>query len=217
MPTNDPDILGQQLQMAMDSGRKFDLVLIEGCINDESAEFGIILDVEHRNLDVWVQRLCKSENEDLLMMAHEKLGKPKIVVTGYYQIISEDSLIWLRMWVDRTNKFLEVYYRTLNTVIGRVDPEGKWATVINPDFKPENAFLAPDTLLWDGINDEVKLKRYRECNAAYAEQAISIVWYVACIVASMAHPNVKGAQKYTDVILADAKFKNWLNTGFTNN
>ena len=58
---------------------------------------------------------------------------------------------------------------------------------------PENAFAAPWTWLWDGVDDPV----YGTRLAAYAEH---FEWPIVTPLASMCHPNVAGSRAYATAV-----------------
>lgn len=76
---------------------------------------------------------------------------------------------------------------------------------VDPGFTEENAVFAGDPWLW-GLNrdltpqDEVIDSRHASCNAALPWH--DVLAREQCYRASAGHPNVTGAQKYADAILA---------------
>jgi lysophospholipase L1-like esterase len=70
----------------------------------------------------------------------------------------------------------------------------------------ENALWAPESLLWGltpelGAEDEVKVLRDRACSAEYGNLVHLIAW-IRCDHASVGHPDVAGAAKIAETLLA---------------
>jgi lysophospholipase L1-like esterase len=104
----------------------------------------------------------------------------------------------MQFWTDSTSDLQQAVTNTANG-----DPR----TVFVPaPFGPENAVFAPDPLLWGfapdlGPEDEVARARGVACDTQYPS-LLDIVADEICHHASVGHPNVRGAQRIAEAILA---------------
>jgi lysophospholipase L1-like esterase len=209
-----------------------DLVLMDGGINDVGVAsilnpFALI-----PRLDQRVKHACHDGMLVLLKKAIAKFSKPtcKILVTGYYPILSaqSDPLGAIRLlslfgiaippFLDRDLDFInpvldrcEAFYKDSNQQLKQavVDAGDPRVTFIPTGFTDANSVFVPGTsLLWgldldDDLSplDPVADVRHPLCDIAHADPA-QILDREQCYRASAGHPNVQGAVQISKQILA---------------
>jgi lysophospholipase L1-like esterase len=155
----------------------------------------------------------------------------KILVLGYYAILSPNSDAagvegWLSLngvtrpgfananarydyvnsVVSRCKEFLTLSTQYLGEAVRAVGDSR--VRFVASGFNDDNALFAEHSLLWefklDGTFDPidpVALIRHTECQAAYPDTGEFLIREV-CYRASVGHPNLRGAQRYRDQIVA---------------
>jgi len=194
VPTSYPTILDQVAAFA-DSPETVDLILIDGGINDMGV--GDILDplTDTSDLQGWIETYCHVDMITLLDQVTAKFTLPtaRIVVTGYYQILSEQSdrnlynLFFKVMGVPLLNDlgedleglvlaktvkncalFADLSAIALQNAVheANASPAGNNRIVfVNPGFGPKNAVFANPTWVF-GVNDDLDLSPQDEVVAA---------------------------------------------------
>jgi lysophospholipase L1-like esterase len=231
VPTSYPTIL-QQCAAFTDSPETVDLVILNGGINDVDFRTIINPFTDKSDLEDLIKQYCFVDMKSLLENVVSKFTKPtaKIVVTGYFPILSNqshplfieaflamagvsmppfvsilDALVFGKI-VAHCELFYEESSRLTQKAIRQVNrsPEGaKRVLFAQPPFTAANSALAPDAWLW-GVNldlsaqDPMKDARHASCDM-FETDAIQ---RLTCYRASVGHPNLIGAQKYADAILA---------------
>jgi hypothetical protein len=214
VPSSTPSV-GCQLTAAAAAGHGYDLVLLSGCINDVSVQNLILGTTPVRKA---VRATCAAPLKAAVRTALALPGHPKVVVTGYYQMVSEKTskqafaaalaaglgtgtspgtgtgataeAVW-RNAVRRTGEFDAAFDEIAEAAVSRT--EGS-ATFVSPDYARGDALFAPHTLLWTGTNDEVLLQRGQVCDSPAL--GLPTATKQLCKLASIGHPNVKGAARY---------------------
>lgn len=189
-----------------------DLVLVDGGIND----------LNPLNLFApwhspgWVRAQaaehCGRKMKNLLLPMLDRFPKARVVVTGYYPILSGRSsfagvqarflpyrrrLIALSAaWRQATDEWLGWAVQEANLHASGPKPRVLYATAA---FGPENCYGAPDTYLWtlgEAFTDRSQLgkRRCRECLRLKPLDPI-------CPFDKAFHPNRKGARAYADAVI----------------
>jgi hypothetical protein len=214
-----------------------DLVLMDGCINDVGV--GRILNPATPAADMLAltDQFCDQALGDLLLKVHGLAPQAHIIVTGYFQMVSEESdLLNVTTWLtalgfppdgetealtqltQRSVDFRDAAHAGMQAAVDRLNAEAGATRALFADagFGPQNAIFASDPWLWNLIPDSTLLD---DLNlgfelALFPEDAVQerrlqncMEWdtagpVLACIYASVGHPNVTGAQAYADAIIA---------------
>ncbi|WP_432992310.1 PKD domain-containing protein [Dactylosporangium sp. CA-233914] len=214
VPNGEPDIATCQAQSVRD--READLILVDGCINDvdirEIAKPFADLDA----LRARVEAKCGQPVENLLRTLHNDHPTATIVLTGYYPIFDREPDHDQRLTLaDLLGLPRQAFVAMANATFGQqsavfdtgfrnlalqhvatLDPQHTWLHFADPGFRPGDGLFQPNSKLFNGLNDEVRLERFGACVAAGGLRP-------HCPIASMGHPNVAGAQLYADAILGN--------------
>ena len=227
VPVARPTIL-EQCDAFANSPETVDLVLLNGGINDVGVAnilnpFALLPTLESR-----VKAACFDAMVVLLNKVRAKFIKPscKILVTGYYTILSNQSdplgvhkLLGLHgiatpdflededlfdPVVDRCEQFFRNSTAQLQAAIAKVnDPR---ISYIASGFTDDNAVFAPSPLLF-GLDDElepvdpVAAARHAQCDITFP-QPLELPQREQCYRASAGHPNPAGAAQFAQKILA---------------
>jgi len=189
-----------------------DLVLVDGGINDLNPVNLLV----PWHLPDWVRgqaaEHCGRKMKNLLLSMLDRFPKARVVVTGYYPIVSGQSsfagvlapflpyrrrLIELSaVWRQATDEWLGWAVQEANLHASESKPRVLYATAA---FRPENSYGAPDTYLWtlgEAITDgsPVGTRRRSECRRLKPFDPI-------CPIDMAFHPNRKGARVYADAVI----------------
>jgi hypothetical protein len=240
VPESAPSVLAQCDRDDVDP-KQVQLVLLNGGINDVSA-FHIVVGnpfdldgvdkLQRATRDVFTGPVYR-----LLLRTLERYPLAKVVLLGYYPIVSAESsgrelvklmkhlprpvgvpstLDWVvehlademidlaiavekRRMVEQCTAFHELSSSILRGMVAAL-PASARARVryVDPDFKDDNAFAAPNTWLWSGSDDPLhgdRLERYAE-----EVRKAPLDWPVYTPLASICHPNVSGSNAYAEAI-----------------
>jgi hypothetical protein len=189
-----------------------DLVMVDGGIND-LGPFNLLLPWHSPE---WVREEaaehCGRKMKNLLLPLLDRFPKARVVVTGYYPIVSDKSsfagvlapfvlfrqrLIELSSaWRQATDEWLEWAVREANLHASGPKPRVLYATAA---FGPENCYGAPDTYLWtlrEAITDRRPVGEQRRSQCRKLKPLDPI-----CPIDMAFHPNRKGARAYADAII----------------
>ena len=189
-----------------------DLVLVDGGINDLNP--GSLFVPWHSPGWVRAQAAehCGRKMRNLLLPMLDRFPKARVVVTGYYPIVSGQSsftgalalfrpfrrrLIALSAaWRQATDEWLGWAVREANLHASGPKPRVLYAAAA---FGPENCYGAPDTYLWtlcEALTDRspVGKQRRRECCKLKPLDFI-------CPFNMAFHPNRKGARAYAEAVI----------------
>ncbi len=229
VPTSFPSIL-QQCEAFADDPASVDLVIVNGGINDIDVRYVLSPLTETADLRDAIERCCFCDMRELLLRVAAKFSKPtaRIVVTSYYLILSDQSRFGLRneflltmgvpiaslatlfpaAGIPVWGKVLEncsVFFDDSSDALGRAVAAAGDARVrfAAPPFTAANAALAADPWLfgvrWDlSPQDPVAAARREACTRHEPD----LLRREQCFRASAGHPNVAGAQRYADAIIA---------------
>jgi lysophospholipase L1-like esterase len=195
-----------------DEASSIDLVLVDGGINDLGP---LNLIAPWRSVR-WVREHtaehCGRKMKNLLLPLLDRFPKARVVVTGYYPIVSSDTWFvralaplpalrrrvialsaawgqasdeWLRWAVDQAN--LHVSSRTTRRV-----------SYASPVFLPGNCYGARNTYLWtlwEAFTDRSAVGKRRRCECLRLKP-----WDPICPIDRAFHPNPKGARAYGDAV-----------------
>ena len=223
-----------------------DMVLVDGCSND----IGITNFLDPRRPEqetgATTTQIC-SGMVNLLADIHAMFPYARIVVTGYFPIVSASSDLsdvaslaldagiivgtaaaaqWgipldpvtllisgtvtadaLRTTlIGHSNTYVQASTMALATAASALNAQWGpgWVSFVSPPFRSDNTYASPNSWLWKvpgGPNpkDEVYDQRRQWCGSvklpADGDPA-------TCVIASIGHPNVLGAQAYADAITA---------------
>lgn len=204
-----------------------DLVLLNGCINDVGAEvlFDPTTSPEEIGIEKLSKDKCREPIRSLLTRIGKRFPKAIVVVPGYYPFFSDRTpgmtmrfvsqlFLWMaktkgepNRWPDSGDHMIrkstvwhEVSDKMLREAVEESGGEEGIAgrvVFVPVRFLPENAYGAPESLLW-GIteHDNVAFSRWWKC----LDRA-NVPERMRCINASAFHPNPNGAIAYADAIL----------------
>ena len=156
----------------IESPEQIELVLLDGCANDVGLSRILSEDTTSKELEDVTRQYCEDEMFGLLLKVHETMPSATIVVTGYFQILSEASDITaLEDWIatqealpleaDNISKQFDslvtnslVFYvtsrdslqRAVDRLNGLVGENGPVAVYADPGFGPENAAFRERTV-----------------------------------------------------------------------
>jgi lysophospholipase L1-like esterase len=234
VPTSYPTVM-QQCESFTDSPESVDLVLVNGGIND--IDFRMILNpfTDSSDLHDMIRQFCFRDMKTLLRRVINKFTKPdgKIVVTGYYSMLSAESALplapaFLAMHgvsiapffdslggnlMDKIIANCEQFYKESSKMFKKAvskinEVAGGTPRIFfaQPPFTASNAALAPNAWLW-GVNPDFSPQDPVQ-NARHAACNLfekDIIRRLSCYRASAGHPNITGSIKYAEAILAAIK------------
>ncbi len=233
IPSTFPTIDQQVANYSAADAQKVDLVLLDGGINDIGVFTIINPSTKGSDLQTSTLNACHNNMKSLLNRIRLKFSNPKtkFVVTGYYQIVSENSdpgfiasLLALVFGVVVAGTFrakeivaehCQQFAQTANDSIARavaevnaIDGSRGRFLFANPSFNPWNAiFTAPYPWVY-GLNigdlsaqDSVRESRSLQCNSV-PHQSSSTLSSLICRLASVGHPNPAGAMWYMNSIIS---------------
>jgi hypothetical protein len=191
-----------------------DLVLVNGCANNVGVPSILNPVGDNKALEDNTRAFCSGGMQNVLTDVARTFLKAKIVVTGYFPFITDQTDLaalvpfgilapgFRHEATVRANIFSEASTSSLQSVVNTMNatpsPLGGDRFRYAPlPFRSENAYGGPYTWLWYlNEKDEVYDRRKAACDRwpdAPFKDAV-------CKGASVGHPNVKGAQAYTDAI-----------------
>ncbi|MGM0880101.1 MAG: IPT/TIG domain-containing protein [Bacillota bacterium] len=232
VPTSYPTIM-QQVDEFAGIDDYVDLVLLDGGMND----IGITTALNPLGPDLapLTKKFFLDDMVTLLTKVAGRFKKAKIIVTGYYQPVSEDSnltavelflialgvrlggaaggaaggvlgALELQKVIDRSRQLLNESRMHIQDAIDLVNatPDGGNRILFaDPNYGKAHAALTSDPYLY-GINlnftpedGNVAPSRLVDCVATNQEG----IQYELCRVASVGHPNPKGAEAYANAIV----------------
>jgi lysophospholipase L1-like esterase len=231
VPKAHPTVL-EQVEAFTDDPGAVDLLVLTGGVNDLDVRFLLNPFTETDDLRDKIERYCFCDMRELLRRTSKKFNKStaRIVVTSYFLVLSKDSRFgrspefllalgvpvapFAALFADGGplwRKILEharVFYRDSSSALSRAigaenaDAGGR-LRLAAPPFTDANAALASDPWLF-GINWDLSPQDnlVRERRAACNRDELDPVRREQCYRASAGHPNVIGARKFADAILA---------------
>lgn len=224
VPRSYPSITKQVCEMVpLDIRNQVDLVLLDGGINDVGVTRLLNPDptVSEDTIRTWTQRECIERMRGLLRLVAAKFPSAKVIVTNYYPIISQFTVVnHLTTLLDLFN--FQFFGLTIELIMGNLASKSvAWADEsinglqqvvdeMNGAFQTRRFQLARcgigagdcfgtiGTSLWLGVDDPL----YDERHDWYEENSNidDVPFYMP--FASVGHPNVQGSQKYADAIIA---------------
>jgi len=228
-----PDSYPTILQQCADYAGKpddVDIVIVDGGINDVNS---FILDDPLLDTDDLREKIVKHLHGDMLVLLNAVTAKftnpqTRIIVTGYYQILSaysdrlrvphflgahgihlEDVLLELgELVLDKIFAhhalFAEQSAINLQRAVDETNQRlgGNRVRFALAPFGPENSALAPDAWIF-GIDSDLQAEDpfASERHALCERDETDIFRRGTCNLASIGHPNVVGAQKFAAAIL----------------
>ena len=133
---------------------------------------------------------------------------------------AEDVAALIETLTTRSVVFLEGAHRNLNAAVNAVNAEiddGPMIAFADPGFGPENALFGPERWLWSMTNDsalfaglDVDLEFFPEdplagLRAYVCPETNVLGELVACLYASVGHPNPLGARAYAIAIINELR------------
>jgi hypothetical protein len=260
MPNSFPSITNQVTALSrgvVPNSLDVDLVLVDGCINDIGVAF-ILNPTSSRTAIIDRTREKCSAMTTLLGQIHTAFPRARIVVTGYFPIVSQASdltavtLLLLHVGamaapaaialgipidpvtglittavtskvlkdtlVDHSYAFLTESNAQLGAAAAAANAamKGDFVSFAPIPYLEQNAYASPQSWLWLVPTDlypkdEVFTQRLSLCQntallARTEPPGTDLTGTRAkCIEASMGHPNVEGAQAYTDAVISRLK------------
>ncbi len=207
-----------------------DFVLLNGGINDVDIHRVLNPLTRTQDLSRYVQDACYAGMKLLLAEASAAFVNAEwVVITGYYPYLSDKSdqsliqdllsIIGISLpehlpadpLLRQVTRLAMQFWKESDAAIAQAvaetaaRPPRKLVYVPGP-LQEENSLFAADPWLFglaNGINpqDEVAQPRKAACDSCYKTPP-ELMQHEQCRIASVGHPNVTGAQKYADAILA---------------
>jgi hypothetical protein len=229
IPETYPTVI-QQINFYEGDPDELDLILVGGCIDD--LDFTTMLDtsITESDLTQRTQTQCRDHMEVLLENIMTRFTNPlsKIIVTGYFPVITSDTdmddipnvIMFHYGIIESDGPVLVRNWDIFNRVSSQsiqdaVDAENTALLAngmqqriffVNPNFQPENGIYASHPLLWQPrsilgtvhAQDEVA----EDVREPECERLYGLVSFdtVGCNLASTGHPNVEGASKYANAV-----------------
>jgi hypothetical protein len=203
------------------------VILLDGGINDVDLRKIVDPATTQSTLDCLIDQHCHGGMRRLLEKVVSKFTHPdcRIIVTGYYQILSEASypssptstIRFLEMLgvaavedllarggfgdvVNLCHRFRTQSDSALATAVSDADdPRVKF---VASGFTEQNALFQPNSLLSDFEyleSDPFAGFRREVCPSYYGDQVVGNLF---CRCASVGHPTANGASKYADQIMS---------------
>ena len=197
-----------------------DLVLVDGGIND----IGPLNLVSPWRSPRWVREQaaehCGRKMKNLLLPMLDRFPKARVVVTGYFPIVSS------RTWFIQALALLPIIKRRLielSAVWAHASEEWlRWAVqqanlhasgpkqkprvlYANAEFRPENCYGASDAYvwsLWEALTDRTPVGKRRRCECLRLKP-----WDPVCPIDRAFHPNRRGARAYADAVIQALRFR----------
>lgn len=203
-------VIDCQIPQAAASGQAFDLVLLNGCINDLGVFPPMVPDYRTAtNLTLGsapvedaVHRYCVPELAGALHQAHALPGSPKVALLGYYPFVSQQSVIApvAGAATARSQEFSQVFDQVGSDAARQA---GGWATYVPSGLTDANALQASAPQVFNGTDDPLFGQRTQQC-APYSDR-----FYGLCPVASLGHPNADGDQSYRRALDNSTALHTW--------
>lgn len=213
VPLSAPSITAQINAWSQKNERNnIDLVVMDGGINDVSITTILNPIESDAGLVLKTNQFCNFALQGLIAQTLVIFPNAKIIVTGYYQIVSVETNWFLFLEATapllglglaavgpvhmrleyRSRLFRDTAHAAMRQAIQTVDPSGQRVRFADPGFAPENAIWASNTFLWGTPTDPFLLERTKLCSKMGGD--------LKCPVASIGHPNALGAQAYAKAI-----------------
>jgi hypothetical protein len=247
IPDEEPYLLRQILDArTMLSDVFIDLVVVDMGINDTEI-FNLVLPGKSLAAVVARARSLAPRVRHVLDKIGATFPGAKILVTGYYPIVSKESDLsevfqfasavvdaalredvdvpWLgrlaqhpflrriehdvavlfsRDLASRSAAWTAAMHEVLQAAVAAFDGGRGIAAFVDPEFRPEHAIFAPDSLLWPFVDgqpqDPMAAKREQWC----VDNGVTGFERLAVERASLGHPGPAGALRYADALFAHA-------------
>ena len=223
IPSSYPTILQQVKDYPIDNAENIDLVLIDGGINDIG--FSKIIFAPHVGLNEKIREVFGSHLKILLMDVLSKFSssRTKIMVTGYYRIVSRysdfgllnkwgsilkiipgDPLALKTLAVAGSKLFYDNSVALSTQVIRDLDPAGLKIYYYSLNLDDAIAVMTSGSYLWGQqpfigsaySDDEVIAERKKLCEQEQMDEDL----HSQCVNAGIGHPNYRnfngGARSY---------------------
>ncbi len=231
VPTSYPTIIQQCQQFTgPPAPNEVDLILVDGGINDVSIMNILNPTVTTTTLETYMRNYCYTAMKVLLVELERKFPNARIIVTGYFPIISTQSNLWLLdLFLYATTGLLGVilaewmkqqiivncqcFAERSSSLLYWAVSEERSASGRQIDFADAywfgldgtRAALTANPWLF-GINPDTSpqdtVQRHNACVVADAAPDRPDVNLYICDRASVGHPNPQGAAAYANAILA---------------
>lgn len=232
VPTPYPTIM-QQVNGFTDAPETVDLVLLNGGINDVDIRDLLNPLTDAASLRDWIEAHCHADMRTLLDNVTGKFTLPtaRIVVTGYYLVLSEKSdpkcfepllnaigAPWLdymgdeflKLGIDNVVKNCAIFYQDSTAALQNAVEDanataGGRIKFVDPGFGPENSAFAEPAWVFgvDGVDfsPQDEVIASRHVACDNCQPNLALRWI--CYRASAGHPNALGAKQYAKQILAN--------------
>lgn len=187
----------------LDAPGLLELVLMDGCINDVGVMRILNTDTRHEVLAELTRTFCHDEMFKLLDKVRSAAPLAKIVVTGYYPIVSTESkLPELAQYVlvhgsdddpaglgvaaeiaEQSRIFWETAHASLAAAVQEAnarEPEPARIAFVDPGFGPQNALFATQPLLWGLTADRIQQAAADEGLTLYPEDPLADLRATGC-------------------------------------
>lgn len=223
IPNTYPTI-NQQVDGFVGVASTVDLVILDGGINDVDVTWIIDPFLPSVVIEARSRRYCFEEMVPLLNKVASKFSTARIVVTGYYPIVSEHTdLDGFEAIMDtfgfvvggqdavirNCRTFAEASRRDLQDAVRAVNAANPGRVAFaDPAFGPENAAFAPASWLWGLRLDFFPVTNHLDPIDPWAEFRDEACGFfgMKCYRASMGHPTPRGARAYASAIAAALGF-----------
>lgn len=226
VPSPSPAVLDCQIPAAAESGHRFDLVVLDGCIVDigvfppaDATDYRSQTALSSGTLSIpeAMDTYCKKQLASSIQAAHALPGNPNVAIVGAHYPFSEQSVpdevanalngslgsqvsdSFVEQFIARNSDYVGHYRQIARDAIVSA---GDWATYVESGLGPENALFAPQSKQWNGTDDPLFAERTAQCAPYLAE-------FPACPLASIAHPNSAGQQQIAANLINNPSITSW--------
>ncbi len=229
VPESYPSVLHQAMSLVrnqMARPEDLDLIVMDGCAND----VGLLSILEpwtnDSQISTSVSNACGLLVEQALELMHGTYPNAKIIVTGYFPIVSAQSdlsavagllialggPVGVAGTIDFHDKVIDhstVFYATssasLQSAVQTADSRGggRFAKLVLPTFDASSSYAAPNTFLWLMPLPPTLPTQYDEVFLPRQGACLSMGFSMpqTCRTASGGHPNVLGALAYANAAI----------------
>ncbi|HOB73229.1 MAG TPA: SGNH/GDSL hydrolase family protein [Phycisphaerae bacterium] len=195
----------------LEAPERLELVLMDGCINDVGLLRILNTDTQPEALAELTHQFCHDEMLKLLDKTRLAAPAAKIVVTGYYDIVSlESRLPELAQYIlasgvdddpsglgaapeiaEQTRLFREIAHASLSAAVEETNAaaaEPARIAFVDPGFGPQNALFASETLLWGLTADRIQQAAANEGLTLFPEDPLADLRATGCFNNRLVNP-----------------------------
>lgn len=195
----------------LEAPQSLHLVLMDGCINDVGVDQILNTDTRQEALVELTRSVCHDEMLKLLRKVRSAAPQARIVVTGYFDIISAESKLpelaqyifvhgtgqdptglgVAREIADQSRLFQETSAASLAAAVQEANAEAGEPAMIaftDPGFGPQNALFASESLLWGLTADRIQQRAADEGLTLFPEDPLADLRATGCLNNKLVDP-----------------------------